>query len=458
MSQSTTYRLLPPPEGLTAYQERALRTTSFFGETHYTSSVYQSKSVFGIDRVNRGKHIYVVGKSGMGKSKLLEQLIRYDIANGEGIAVFDPHGDLIKDVLSFLPEHRIADTWYIQPTSPDFSFYCNPFAQKDLTRKQLVADGIVETFRKQFAGTWNPRMEHLFRFCCLAMIEHPRGTLALLFRLLNDSQARSEILEGVQDPYVKRFFGVEFISFSQRYDHEAITPLVNRLGQFLADEQLRRIFSAEENLLDFTEAMEKRKIVLIDLSRRALGQENADLFGSLLLTILTQTALARSQQASEQRKSFYVYVDEFHAFATQSFLHLFSEGRKYGICLTVAHQYLAQLSQAVQEAVLGNAGTLIAFRTGGADAERLAKEFTPHVRPEDLVNLPVRGCYVTLSVRGQTSLPFSALILPLEKGSFIDRAERILQGMHQQAKRMNVGLAKKEIPTIAPKVEELPPV
>lgn len=288
------FKLLPPPADLPTYSEESKAEISYFGRTNFRSSLFTSSEPFGIKRSDRGRHVYVIGKSGMGKTYLLDQLIRYDIMLGYGVAVCDPHGDLARSVLDFVPESRIDDVIYVDPHDLDRPVAFNPFDSVPLEYRQTVSQGLVEIFKKQFASTWTPRIEHLFRFASLAMLEYPDGTLYGFLQLLTDSHYRQKVLENVKDEVVKRFFSVEFAGFSQKYDQEAITPLTNRLGQFFADPLMRAIFSCKENRIDFDEIMNHGKILIINASKGSLGEENAALFASFFLTKIEQTAMARS--------------------------------------------------------------------------------------------------------------------------------------------------------------------
>lgn len=416
------FKLLPPPANLPQYTDSALKTVSYFGHTNFVSGLYRSRTVFGMKRTDRRRHIYLIGKSGMGKTKLLEQLIRYDIASNQGIGVIDPHGDLARTMLDFIPKGRIQDVVYVDPADADYPIAFNPFARVEKAQRQNVAQGLVEIFKKQFASSWSPRMEHLFRFATLAILEHPEGTLYELLRILTDAQARQKMIAHLTDDIVKRFFAVEFAGFSQKYDHEAITPLTNRLGQFFADPFLRAIFTQKENKIDIDCIMNEGKVLLVNTSKGLLGEDNSALLGAFFLTKINQVAMARSRLKEVDRKEFYLYVDEFQNAATESFASLFSESRKFAINITIANQYLAQIPPNLLEAIFGNVSTLISFRVGGSDGDRMAKEFMPRVEPADLINLGTRDFYIKMSIDGQTMAPFSARTLDVSpvKQSYAD--------------------------------------
>ncbi len=449
------FKLLPPPAHLPQYTDSALKSVSYFGHTNFVSGLYRSRTVFGIKRADRRRHMYLIGKSGMGKTRLLEQLIRYDIAANEGVGVIDPHGDLAKTLLDFIPKSRLQDVVYVDPADAEFPIAFNPFARVDATQRQNVAQGLVEIFKKQFTSSWSPRMEHLFRFATLAILEHPDGTLYELLRLLTDAQARQQTIAHLTDDIVKRFFAVEFAGFSQKYDHEAITPLTNRLGQFFADPLLRSIFTKKENKIDIESIMNEGKILIVNTSKGLLGEENSALLGAFFLTKINQVAMARSRMEEERRREFYLYVDEFQNAATQSFSSLFSESRKYAINITIANQYLAQIPPNLLEAIFGNVSTLIAFRLGGADADRIAKEFMPLVEPHDLINLGARDFYIKMSVDGQTTAPFSARTLDVvpTKQSYADAVIELSRSFYSATAMKQSVVA--DSPLVTPVVQEM---
>ncbi len=437
--ESLNFKLLPPPVNLPKYAKNQMAQASFFAQTNFAQGLYRYKDVFGIKREDRKRHMYIVGKSGMGKSKLLENLIRFDVSYGFGLAVIDPHGDLVKQILEFIPEKRLNDVVYVNPGDTECAISFNPFAQVPAEYRQIVAQGLVEIFKKQFASTWTPRIEHLFRFATLATLENPDGTLYGFLQLLTDPHYRQQAMKHVTDEVVKRFFTVEFAGFTQKYDQEAITPLTNRLGQFFADPLLRAVFSQKESKIDFEEIMNQKKILLINASKGTLGEENSALFATFFLTKINQTAMARSKIPEKERKSFYLYVDEFQNVATKSFTSLFSESRKYGINITVANQYLAQIPEDLQEAIFGNVGTLIAFRVSGADSERLSQEFQPLVEPKDLTNIGGREFYIKMSVEGKVTTAFSATTLDVIE---VNRPERISQVIEESRKRFSRPIAE----------------
>jgi len=440
------FKLLAPPSYLPTLGSMQDKNVSYFGCTNFVQGLYSQKEIFGLKRADRNRHMYVIGKSGMGKSCLLEQLIRFDIAGGYGVAVIDPHGDLAKNLLEFIPDKRINDTIYIDPGNTDKPIAFNPFASVPSEFRQIVTRELIEIFKKQFESNWSARIEHVFRFATLATLEDPEGTLYGLMQMLIDSDYRKRVVEHISDEVVRRFFTVEYAAFSQKYDQEAITPLVNRLGQFFADPLMRAIFSQKENKIDFDDIMNNGRVLIFNASKGTLGEENSAFFASFFLTKISQTAMARTKISQDKRKDFYLYVDEFQNVANKTFSTLFSESRKYGVNITVANQYLSQIPVELMESVFGNIGTLISFRIGGADAQRLVQEFQPLVESEDLINLGMREFYIKMAIDGKTSQPFSAVTIKLPAIKNIERGEKIKKCSIDKYSRDMI----KEAPVLAP--------
>ena len=417
------FKLAPPPPELPIYGLVRPENCSFIGKTNYEAALQEQKFIFGIKRVDRRRHLYIVGKSGVGKSKLLELFVRQDIGYGHGICFIDPHGDVIEEILNFIPENRINDVVLIDPADSKFPISFNPLANIDPSFKHQLTQGLIEVLEKQFGANWMPRLEHVFRFTCLALLDYPHGTMRGMISMLTDRNYRQLVVEYIQDDMVKRFWAIEFADWSEKYDTEAIIPLVNKLAQFLSDPALRGIFGQEENKVDLEEMMNEKKIILINLSKGKLGEENSSFFGSMFITKLKQAGMARQSMPEKERTDFYLYVDEFHNLMTETFENILSEARKYGMCLTVAHQYMGQLLPKVQQAVLGNTGTIIVFRVGGEDAVRLEPEMAPIFGVKDMVNLGVQNFYIKETIDGEAYDPFSAetlKVMPPTHRSFKD--------------------------------------
>lgn len=414
----------PPPPDLPVYGDADPRETSFIGRTNYVAALETKRFIFGLKRGDRRRHVYVIGKSGVGKSKLLELFVRQDIAYGYGVCLIDPHGDTIEDILSFIPEERVDDVCLIDPSDAEFPVSFNPLANVDPSFKHQLTQGLIEVMEKQFGANWTPRLEHVFRFTCLALLDYPYATMRGMIMLLNDRNYRQKVVEHIEDDMVKRFWAIEFADWSEKFDTEAIIPLVNKLGQFLSNPMLRNIFGQKENKIDLVKLMNERKIILINLSKGKIGEENSSFFGSMFITKIKQAGMERAALPPSGRHDFYLYVDEFQNLVTDTFENLLSEARKYGICLTVAHQYVGQLLPKVEAAVLGNTGTIIIFRVGGDDAVKLKPEMAPVFDVKDMINLGMGQIYLKMTIDGETYDPFSAetlRVLPPKHPSYRDR-------------------------------------
>ncbi len=419
-----TIKYAPPPPELPVLGKVDSRDVSFVGRTNYVAALEEKKFIFGINRADRRRHLYIIGKSGVGKSKLLELLVRQDIAFGHGLCFLDPHGDVIETILDFIPENRINDVVLIDPSDNKFPVAFNPLANVDPNFKHQFAQGLIEVMEKQFGANWTPRLEHVFRFTTLALLDYPKATMRGLISMLTDRQYRQEVIEYIQDDMVKRFFAIEFADWSEKFDTDAIIPLVNKLGQFLSDPMLRNIFGQTENKVDFEKLINEKKIVLINLAKGKIGEENSSFFGSMFITKIKQAGMARAHLREDERQDFYLYADEFQNLVTETFENLLSEARKYGLALTVAHQYMGQLLPGVRAAVLGNVGSLVVFRVGGADAEVLESEMAPIFKVKDMINLGRQEFYIKLMIDGQSYDPFSAetlKVLPPNHPPYRDR-------------------------------------
>ena len=425
----------PPPPELPVYQQMDPHEVSFIGRTNYEAPLETKKYIFGIKRLDRRRHLYVIGRSGVGKSKLLELLIRQDLGYGYGCCLIDPHGDVIDAVLDFIPKERIPDVIVIDPSDTEWPISFNPLQKVPPELKHPMAQGLIEVMEKQFGANWTPRLEHVFRFTVLALLDYPEATMRGMIQLLTDRSYRQKVIAYIQDDMVKRFFAVEFADWSEKFDTDAIIPLVNKLGQFLSMPMLRNIFAQKENKIDFEEIMARRKILLINLSKGKIGEENSSFFGSMFVTKIKQAGMARANIPEAKREDFYLYADEFQNLATATFMNLFSEARKYGLALTVANQYTAQLIPSVLASVLGNIANLIIFRVGGEDAIKLENEMIPVFKAKDMINLGTQEFYIKETIDGETYDPFSAetlKVLPPPHPSY--REEIIASSRKQYAK------------------------
>ncbi len=370
------------------------------------------RRIFGIKQKNRRAHMYVIGKTGTGKSTLLANMIISDIREGRGVALIDPHGDLAERVLDFVPKERIEDVIYFNPGDLEYPIAFNPLEKASPYSHHLVTSGLISVFKKLWPDFWGPRLEHILRHSIFTLLEYPGATLLDLPRLLTDKDFRSGVIRLVTNEQVRSFWFNEFERYSAWMRSEAVSPILNKVGQFLTSLPLRNIVGQKENTFNLRDVMDSGKILIVNLAKGQIGEDNCALLGAMLVTKIQLAALGRADVPEEKRKSFYLYVDEVHNFFTLSFAGILSEARKYGLSLVLAHQYLDQLDEKMRAAILGNIGTLISFRVGAEDAKYLAREFYPVFNEADLVNLANHHIYLKLMIDGVTSQPFSAVTLP----------------------------------------------
>lgn len=386
--------------------------TNFFGLTNFRNQ----KVKFGIKTDDRRRHFYCIGKTGMGKSNLMENMAIQDIQAGRGIAYVDPHGEGAEKLLDFIPASRINDVVFINPADLDYPIAFNVMEKVDFRYRHLVAGGLMGVFKKVWPDVWSARMEYILSNTILALLEYPDSTLLGVNRMLADPEYREKVVAKVTDPMVKSFWVVEFAKYSQRYEQEATAAIQNKVGQFISNPLIRNMIGQVKSTIDMRKIMDEEKIFIMDLSKGRIGEDNSHLLGALLITRLQMATMSRVDIPEEDRKDFYLYVDEFQNFVTESFANILSEARKYRLSLTIGHQYISQLiagqDSRVRDAVFGNVGTMVVFRVGAEDAEFLEKEFSPQFTAEDLVNLPKYNVYLKLMIDGVAGHPFSAQTLP----------------------------------------------
>ena len=405
-----------PPTNLPLAHSGANDDITLFGQTNFRGHF----ETFGIKQRDRSLHMYAIGKTGTGKSTLLENMIIDDVRKGRGVAVVDPHGDLIKKVLNFIPEERIDDVVVFSPADRNFPVGFNVLESVDPDLKNIVASGVVGIFKKIFGESWGPRLEYILRNTILALLDYPNATLLGILRVLNDQNYRIKVIEKIQDPVIRDFFINEYEKYDQKFRTEAIAPIQNKVGQFLSSSTIRNIVGQVKSSFSLEEIMNNKKILLLDLSIGKIGEDNSALLGSIMITKMQLAAMGRANMLPEDRVPFYLYVDEFQNFATDSFAVILSEARKYKLNLIMTNQYIAQMPETVAHAVFGNIGTLISFRVGagdasgmgGGDSAGLAQEFDPVFTASDLINLDNYHIYLKMAVDGVTTTPFSARTLP----------------------------------------------
>jgi len=381
---------------------------TFFAVTNYRDI----RQKFGIREKNRRGHIYIVGKTGTGKSTLIQNMVISDVNDGNGLALIDPHGDLTEAVLNSTPKRRIKDVIYFNPADTEYPIPFNLLESTHPDQHHLVASGLISVFKKIWSEFWGPRLEHILRNSILTLLERPNSTILDIPKLLTDKDFRAETISRVKNQQVREFWFSEFDKYSVWLRTEAVSPILNKTGQFLTSFPLRNIVGQKENTFDLREVMDEGKILIVNLAKGKIGEDNCSLLGAMMVTKIWLSALSRADLPEDKRRPFYLYVDEIHSFLTLSFADILSESRKYGLNLTLAHQYIDQLDERIRGAIFGNVGTVVSFRVGIEDAELLAKQFYPIFSQNDLINLPNYHIYLKLMIDGATSQPFSAITLP----------------------------------------------
>jgi len=368
---------------------------------------------FGIRQEDKRSHVYVIGKTGTGKTTLLTNMIQQDMEAGRGLAFLDPHGDAVEAIYAQIKDKK--KVIYFDVPDPDQPFAYNPLRSIPEHKRPMAASGILEVFNKLWKEAWGVRMEHIFRNCLLTLLDQPQADLSDILRLLNDKAYRNRAVGHVQNKIVKEFWYKEFAKYSYRYRADAIAPIQNKVGAFLANPILKNILTIQKNSsrhnISFRNTMDQGQVLLINLSKGKLGEDASHLLGGLLMTTIGLAAFSRADMPEDERRDFTLYADEFQNFTTLSIVNMASELRKFRCALVLAHQYLFQLDPDIREAVLGNAGTLITFRLGPHDAPYIEKEFVPVFDQYDLINLPNYHIYLKLMIDGRPSKPFSAITL-----------------------------------------------
>jgi Type IV secretion-system coupling protein DNA-binding domain len=377
---------------------------TLLGRTNFRNQ----RKAFGVRQTDRRAHMYIIGKTGTGKSTLLETMIRQDIGAGRGAALIDPHGDIVERVLACFPEKRRDDLIHFNVPDASRPLAFNPLESLPPEKRPLAASGVLEVFKKIWAESWGPRLEHILRNALLALLDQPQATLADILRLMDEPAFRRIAASRVRNAQVRNFWLREYESYPARFRAEAIAPIQNKVGAFLADPVLNAILSQPKSSFDLRQLMDEGRVLLVNLAKGKIGEDTAMLLGALLVSRIGLVGLSRADIAETSRKDFYVFLDEFQAFTTLSLANMMSELRKYRVNLILAHQYLSQLDEQVRDAILGNAGTIISFRLGLADAEILSKEFWPEFSAGDLIRLPNYQVYLKLMVSGAVTRPFSA--------------------------------------------------
>lgn len=418
---------------------------NFFARTEYKNK----PTTFGIKKEDRRKHLYIVGKTGAGKSTMIANMVINDMRNGEGVAVIDPHGDLCDILLDFVPSYRINDVAYLDPSDIDYPFHLNPLEIKNPSFRELIASGIVSIFYKLYHYSWGPRLEYILRNTILTLLYVPQSTLLQVPELLTNENYRNRVLEKLPDQVLKNFWLNEFAKMSPQMKSEAVSPILNKVGQFLSSQTIRNIIGSPTSTIDLETMMNEGKIVLVNLSQGKLGEDNSALLGAMIITKMQLAAMNRVYLPEAERRDFYLYVDEFQTFATSSFIKILSEARKYRLDLTLANQYIGQIDEEVAMAIFGNAGSLASFGIGASDARLMSKEFGEKYTETELVGLGNYQIVMKLSIDNHTSTPFTATTLPLPRSRNENRDKVIRASRERYAKKV-------EAPVAAPVIESPP--
>ena len=399
--------------------------------TYFAKADFRNKMTeFGIKAEDRTRHVYVIGKTGMGKSTLLENMVVQDIQNGNGCAFIDPHGGTAELLLDYIPEHRIKDVIYFAPFDTDYPVAFNVMEDVGKDKRHLVASGLMSAFKKIWVDAWSARMEYILSNTLLALLEFPGATLLGVNRMYSDKDYRKKVVDNITDPSIKSFWVDEYAKYGERYTQEATPAIQNKVGQFVSNPLIRNIIGQSKSTFDIRDVMDTKKILIMNLSKGRVGDQNTSLLGSMLITKIYLAAMSRADASRSEMSElppFYFFVDEFQSFANESFADILSEARKYKLNLTIAHQYIEQMPEEVRAAVFGNVGTMITFRVGSYDADVLEKEFLPAFTAEDIVNLDKYQLYLRLMIDGVGSRPFSAVALPPIKKDGISFKEQILE-------------------------------
>lgn len=404
-----TTKTAEPPSNVPVLNGGNEKDISLFGVTNFRGD----NTIFGINRVDRGRHVYILGQTGTGKSGALELLTLSDIYYDQGFAVIDPHGDYAQHILSFIPERRLDDVVYFNPADTAHPIGFNPLEITDPALKGHISSELVGVLKRLFAESWGPRLEYILRYTLLALLDYPNATMLDITRMLTDKKFRQNVINYIEDPVVKSFWVTEFASWNDKFAAEAVAPVLNKVGAFTANPMIRNIIGQTKSTFNLRQIMDEGKILIVNLSRGLMGEDNAGILGAMMVTKIQLAAMGRADMSEHERRPFYLYVDEFQNFATDSFAVILSEARKYALNLTVANQYISQMGEPVRDAVFGNVGSIVCFRISPDDAPFLTKYFEPQFEPGDLIQQHSRFFVTTMMINGEKAAPFSAKTLNL---------------------------------------------
>ncbi|MEO8581645.1 MAG: type IV secretion system DNA-binding domain-containing protein [Patescibacteria group bacterium] len=441
-----------PPEDLPFFEnipEEERDNVNLFAKAEYKNQ----QRIFGIKDVDRRRHMYVIGKSGTGKSTLLANMVINDLKHNKGVAVIDPHGDLIETVLNYVPKHRINDVIVFDPTDTEAVVKLNLFEGGNIVHRELIASGIVAIFQKLYANSWGPRLEYILRNTLLTLLSQ-NAKLDDILRMLTDVKYRKRVVDELEDPVLKNFWVAEFNTMQDKQRNEAISPILNKVGQFVTSPLVRNVVNTQKSSFSIEEIMDEGKILLVNLSQGKLGEDNTALIGAMLITKIQLAAMNRVYIEEEKRRDFFLYIDEFQNFATTSFIKILSEARKYRLSLTLANQYIDQIPDEIKSAIFGNVGSIASFILGASDSDWMTKEFGNKYTAEDLVSLARYQIIIKLSIDNRLSQPFPAITLGLAKSSNMNKQKVLKVSRERYAKKNEATYDK---PPAMPKEEYVEP-
>jgi len=419
---------------------------SAFGMTNFRGINHQ----FGMLRSDRSRHVYIIGQTGAGKSGTLELFALSDIFHGHGYAIIDPHGDFAVNNMRFIPGSRMNDVVYFNPADTAYPLGFNPLEVTNPNQKSNISSEVIGVLKRMFGESWGPRLEYILRYTILALLDRPTTTMLDITRMLTDKKFRSETLDYCQDTVVLNFWKYEFASWNEKFVAEAISPVLNKVGAFTANPIIRNIIGQPKSTFNIRQIMDEGKILIVNLSKGLIGEDNAAILGAFMVTKIQLASMSRSDiEHVEDRRPFYLYVDEFQNFATDSFATILSEARKYGLNLTVANQYISQMSETVRDAVFGNVGTVICFRVSADDAPILGKQFEPEFEPNDLLQMHNRNFVINMVIKGEKSPAFNASTLTLPTPQ-IDNTGHIIENTRRYYSRPRADIEKEIADAIRP--------
>lgn len=419
-----------PPDALPTKENTKMEELSLFGKTNFSSGFTTKRYVFGIKRTDRPRNLYIIGKSGVGRTSLLEHLIRSDIFFGHGVCLFDPYGDLVNNLLDFIPENRLKDVVIIDPNDRNFPIAFNPLTKLIGDECIEFTNDFIDVFKQLHGFDWNPRIEYLLRYTTLAMADYPDGTMEGMVLLLTNQQFRARVTKFIRNVAVRRFFEIDYPTFLREHERKAVMPLMNALSQLLTEPRIRNIFSQHDDKIELEQCVKQNKIILIHYAKGMVSDFLSSLFGSLFISELKRSGIHRSDLPSEERPPFYIYVDEFQHLQNPAFEHLINMSRKFNMPITLCNESLGKLSDSFRTTVLGNVDSMVTFQIPFEEARYLKPVYEPFFSVQDMVNLAQWEMYVKLMIDGKHYNAFSADVLPVTAAKYASKRTQILDRVH----------------------------